>query len=138
MKSAIYQGRDIARSSFVVDGDITGIALTLTDRPNVLTGSVQMNADVDAVDVIAFPQDPQAWIDFGADPVALRKANVTGGRFEIRGLPAGDYFVVALDAESLVDWLDPAFLLEASRVGTRLRLSDGAPQSIELKLSEIK
>lgn len=138
VKSAIYQGRDISQKSFLVDGDINGIALTFTDRPNILTGTVLMDTDVATANVFAFPQDPQSWVDFGADPVALRKTDASGGRFEIRGLPAGDYFVVALDGEAVIDWLDPAFLLEASRVGTRVRLSDGSPQSVEIKLSEIK
>ena len=60
------------------------------------------------------------------------------GSFEVRGVPAGDYFIAAFDADTAVDWQNPAFLQAAARIATRVRLADSEKRSIGLKVSTIK
>ncbi len=140
VKSVMYQGRDVAETSFTLDAsDAAGVVITLTDRGTALDGTVSGAADAGEASVLVFPQDPQSWVDFGNAPVNLRTVDVnTSGTFGVRGLPAGDYLVIALDADTVVDWQNPAFLQSAARMATHVRLADGDQRSIDLKIVSIK
>jgi uncharacterized protein (DUF2141 family) len=140
LKSVTYQGRDVSQTPFTVDqSDAAGLVVTLTDRPTMLAGLVTGVGDISESQVLVFPQDPQAWRDIGSAPLAVRTASVSDmGGFEIRGLPVGDYLIVACNEETALDWQSPDFLAAAARVATRVRVSDGVMQSVDLKIVEIK
>ena len=125
---------------FLLDAsDVNGLVVTLTDRPTMVTGIVSGPGDLDASSVLIFPQDPQSWTDFGATPLTIRVADVTSlGTFEVRGLPAGDYLIVAFDADTAVDWQNPSFLQTAARMAIHVRLGDGEKQNADLKLVTIR
>lgn len=140
VKSVTYQGRDVSQSALLIDSaDVSGLVITLTDRPTLLKGTVSDVGDVSAASVLVFPQDPQAWTDFGAAPVTFRTVNVTAiGTFEVLGLPAGDYLAVAIDPDTAVDAQNPDFLRAAARVAVHVRLGDGEQQHTDLKTVIIK
>ena len=54
------------------------------------------------------------------------------GRWQIRGLPNGDYLAVALDYVEDRAWDDPEFLEGLQRYGRKVSISDGASQSVPL------
>lgn len=140
VKSVTYQGRDAWLAPFTLDtGDVNGIVVTVTDHPSSINGTVTGVGDVGESTVLVFPQDPQAWSDFGATPITLRTINVSAsGTFEVRGLPAGEYWLVAFDQDTPIDWQNPSFLQSAARLATRVRLGDGETQSADLKIVTIK
>ncbi len=140
VKSVMYQGRDVAQTSFALDAsDVAGVVVTLTDQVTLLDGTVSGGSDPGTARVLVFPQDPQSWVDFGGAPVNLRTVDVNAiGTFDVRGLPSGDYLVIALDQDTAVDWQNPAFLQSAARIATHVRLSDGQRRSLDLKIVSIK
>jgi hypothetical protein len=115
--------------------------LVLTDRPTLLSGTVrnqQGQGDTQA-DVVVFPADHQRWKQYGVGGRRARIARATKtGAYSIQGLPAGDYYVVAVDSASSREWQDPKFLEAASRVATRVTLLDGDKKTLDLKTSRIR
>jgi hypothetical protein len=59
-----------------------------------------------------------------------RVTNVGGYRFF--GVPAGDYFVVAVDDVHTRAWQDPAFFEAAARAATRVTLGWGESKALNL------
>jgi protocatechuate 3,4-dioxygenase beta subunit len=143
LKTATSGGRDVSDEPLEIAGsDIDGVVLVLADRTTQLSGTVrnpQGQGDTQA-DVIVFPADHQRWKQYGVTGRRARSARATKtGAYSIQGLPAGDYYVVAVDSTSSGEWQDPKFLEAASRVATRVTLLDGGDKkTLDLKTSRIR
>jgi len=135
-KSAIYQGRDVADSPIdATGGDIAGVVLTFTDAASELSGSVTTDGrpDPDAT-VLLFPTDVESWIDTGAMPRRLRAVRTTStGTFSTRGLPAGNYYAVAVPDEFAADWQDPKYLESLVAAASQVRMDDGQNKTLTLR-----
>jgi len=140
VKSVTSQGRDVWLSPLTVDAsDITGVVVTLTSRLTALSGTVTGSGDLSEARVLVFPQDAQGWTDFGPAAANVRLLSVTAaGSYEVKGLPAGDYWAVAIDQDVAARWQSPGFLLTAARVATRVRVGEGERPSTDLKIVTIK
>src|SRR4030095_6790653 len=105
-RGATLGGRDVTDSPLDIDGDVSGVVLTFTDRQTQLSGTVTAeNGSPDAATVIAFPTDPDAWVGYGSASRRLRTARVDKtGNYNVGSLPAGEYFVVAHSAPMVRDW----------------------------------
>jgi hypothetical protein len=57
------------------------------------------------------------------------------GRYNVNGLPAGDYYGIALDYVDANDWNDPQFLEGIRGKAMRVSLADGETKSADLKVS---
>jgi hypothetical protein len=125
LDTAMHGARDISVDAVdVSDADIAGVTVVLTDRPAGLAGSVTAapgGPAVTAALVVAFPVDPGAWTNRGADPRRLRSARPDrAGSYLIRALPAGEYFVAAIDDALAGEWQTPAQLAALARSATRV------------------
>ena len=56
------------------------------------------------------------------------------GKFQIKGLPAGDYLAVAIDYVEDGMWNDPEYLESVRRYGEKVRLGESGSQTVALKL----
>ena len=130
LRDASHGGKDITSVAIELDGEsATGVMLAFTDKPTELSGTVRDasgNADARAT-VLVFPADPAGWVDTGSQPRRLRQVRAgQDGAYKINGLPAGDYYVVAVDDESTTaSWQDPAYLGGMARNATQVRLTEG-------------
>jgi len=57
------------------------------------------------------------------------------GKFQIRGLPAGNYYLAVIDPLQQGEWFDPAFLEQQTADATRLSLTEGATRTQDLRLN---
>lgn len=136
LKSAMVGGRDVSDVPITVVGsDVTGLVVTMTDKATVLTGTVRDSrnaADVTAT-VLLFPTDRALWTDYGAVPRRLRTARTDRrGAFSIPGLPAGEYYAIALPEENAIDWQRQTFLSRAVGMATRVKIDDGTNATVDL------
>ena len=114
--------------------------LTLTDKLIRLRGSVsdERGPATDGV-VLAFPVERTEWRGYGLTPTRLKASSLAGiSTFDMNGLPAGDYFVVAMASTDLHAWQDPAFLEKASVVATRVTLEWGQERLLDLRLVRVR
>jgi protocatechuate 3,4-dioxygenase beta subunit len=130
-------GTDVtdAGLDFKANEDITGIEIELTHKLTVISGLVT-NARGEAVkdySAIAFAQDREKW------KVVNRYQGVgrpdQDGRFKISGLPASDYYIIALDKIDPGQMGDPEFLDAIRAKATPITIHDGETRTIDLKVN---
>jgi hypothetical protein len=80
-----------------------------------------------------FADDPQRWTD-GSRWVASARPDQSG-RYQVRGLPAGAYLVIALDYVEDGIWNDAAYLESIRHRAERFVLGDAATQTLALKIA---
>jgi len=81
--------------------------------------------------VIAFADDAAKWSDGSRWVRAVRPDQQ--GRYQIQGLPPGDYLAVAVDYVEDGAWNEPEYLDSIRRHGQRLTLSEAESKSLTLK-----
>ena len=57
------------------------------------------------------------------------------GKYTIRGLPPGDYYVTAVDPSEQGEWFEPAYLDEHRSGATRIVLTEGDVKTKDFKIS---
>ena len=139
VQSATAGGRNLLDAPFELRGmDVNGVVVTLTDRGlPAIRGRVLTSGGREVADamVLAFPVDRTLWLDVSGSARRLRAVRPQGdGTYEVGGLPAGEYFVLATAAVVTAEWRDPARLQVLSRTATRVGIYDGQSQSLDLKV----
>lgn len=135
MKSAIAGNRDVTDTPLVVDGaDIPAISITFTDRSLAsISGAVRSGTGLTDPFVCIFPAERGAWVDYGGSPRRLRRVQPNqAGTYRISGIPAGEYFVVAVADDRSPDWRDPKYLEALSRIATRIKIADEEAKALDL------
>lgn len=125
----------------ITNREISDVVVTLTDRVASIGGSVRSAAggpDANAA-VIVFPASRELWLDTTADPRRLKSVRAsTSGAWEIYGLPAGDYVVVAIDDRFSAEWSRPQRLESLSRFGTRITIGPAEKKSLDLTTQVVR
>lgn len=129
-------GRDISDRAVRLDGSgrVTGLEIMVTDRVSVLRGVVRTSGDrafTDAV-VTVFSTDPERWSSTSRYVLTERPGH--DGRYRVRGVPPGDYWVVAapLEAVSADDWLTPRSLYRLRTQATRVSVRKGDTVDVDV------
>jgi hypothetical protein len=137
-KSVMLNGVDITDVPFEAkpSANITGLEITMTDQQTSLTGLVNNSRGEPVKDFVVAILPAQ--LREGA--VALRFTRTVrpdqDGRYQLKGLPPGDYVAVAVESlEQGGEW-DPGFQQETRPRGKVFRLNEG--QSLTLDLSLIQ
>ena len=138
LQSAVYEGRDIADLPLDVETkDIASVVITFTDRPSSVAGSVSgtQGATAAAV-VIAYPTDEAMWT---TSPRRLRTARAApDGSYSIQALPAGEYYVVAVEEDRVGEWQDPALLRALARFAQTVQVVEGDRKMVNLRAAAIR
>jgi hypothetical protein len=120
----------------VVDAGIAGIHVVMTDRPSPLDGRIVNlpNVEVPGFTVVVFPVDRASWGTAHDELMRFEKDRSRTGTFRFAHLPAGDYFVAAIDEQRFERWPQRALLEELARQAETVRMSPGQAQTITLTI----
>jgi hypothetical protein len=135
LKSVTLDGRDITDTPFEMKAgtNVTGLEITLTKTQTTLSGQVQsgLGAAKDYVLVI-FPGNVREG-DLPTRFIRTVRPD-QDGKYQTKGLPAGDYFAIAMEAIEQGEQWDPAFHDRMKPRATNFRLSEGQTLTLDLRL----
>lgn len=140
LRTATLEGRDVADVPF----DLTRTAadhapvihVELSDRSPLLVGSVAKDGDQapSSFTVVAFPTNRDFWRTGVEDARRFRSIPVRqNGTFSFAELPAGQYFVAAIQ-ESADDWRNPRILERLFSVSTTVTLIEASTSTVALRV----
>jgi hypothetical protein len=117
---------------------LKNVEIVLTRQQTHIAGRVtdDQGRAIGGCAAIAFAVDADQWGDDSRFLATTRSAR--DGAFDIRGLPAGDYFVTVADRVREDDeWRDPDVLNALARSAKRVTLIEGPTAEINFQLSSL-
>jgi hypothetical protein len=127
VRSVLVDGRDTAEAGFELAraADVREVTVVFTDRAAAVSGVVEDDSGEVVADatVIAFATNRELWVPQSRRIVAVRTD--ADGRFQLRGLPGGEYFLVATTDVDRNEWYEPAYLASIASAATRIAIGEG-------------
>lgn len=136
LKSAVLNGRDVADAPLDVKpgDDITGLAITFTDRGAEISGRLvdAGGKPITRYSIVVFTTDQALWLP-GARRIRAA-APATDGTFSVMGLPAGAYAIAAAEDVESGDLGDPSFLSQLLASAYQVTLGEGEKIKRDLRI----
>jgi hypothetical protein len=143
VKSIQWQDRDHTTTPLdaAATDDLSGVVVTVTNAVASLTGAVrdQRGAVPESGIVVVFPVQPAWRTSTGLWPTRLAAATLSStGTYRFTSLPAGEYFVAAIDAARLSTWRNPELMTALERSAQRVTLAWGQTTARDLTMTVLK
>lgn len=139
LRAILQNGRDIADTPMEMRSgeDLSGLQVVLTDKIGSVSGQLvdDKGAAVEDGTVIVFADDSAKWSENSRFVRSTRPDQ--SGKYQLRGLPAGEYLAVAVDYVQDGMWNDPEYLESLRRYAQRVTLGEGDARSATLKLVSV-
>jgi protocatechuate 3,4-dioxygenase beta subunit len=135
LKAIEVEGRDMADLPLPIEHGktLSGVRVVLTSRPTTIRGALRDERQNPAEGtVIVFAEDSAKWRE-GSRTIRTTRLDQRG-LFTFKGLPAGDYFLVALDSVQEGQWYDPEFLEGLKSRARRVAIGDAEARQVDLVL----
>jgi protocatechuate 3,4-dioxygenase beta subunit len=137
LKSVIAGDRDVTDVPFHVRSgeNLTNVAVVFTDKQSEINGTLttENGTPMPEYTVLAFPADSTLWRPQSRQ-IATARPDQTG-KYRIRGLPPGDYYLATVDPSQQGEWFEPAYLDEHRAGAARLALTEGDVKTKDFKVS---
>ena len=108
LKSLSIHGRDILDAPLEFLENVDDAVITFTDRANELTGRANAAVGDAGPYVVVFSVDRSRWFHQSRGVEGVRSGQ--DGRYSVRNLPAGDYYVAMVSDIDNLEWFDPILL----------------------------
>lgn len=136
LRSAMAGGQDTLDFALdvPVDRDVTGLLLTLTDGGTELSGILADAAGKPTPDytIVVASAENRYWLP-GSRRIVMTRPG-PDGRYTVRNLPPGQYFLAAvIDPEQGIQY-DPEFLKEISGAGIAVTINEGAKTTQDVRV----
>lgn len=138
VKAIRANGRDVMDSGFHVDPvRPPDLQILMTNQQPRLTGVVMDAYGAPRANrvVIVFAQEPTRWLMPSGRYVSVTFSD-RGGRYRAT-VPAGDYYVAAIEQGSIGRWMDPDFLASLVPHAQRLSLREGERTSLSIAVAAL-
>ncbi|HVH25800.1 MAG TPA: carboxypeptidase-like regulatory domain-containing protein [Vicinamibacterales bacterium] len=136
LKSVVLDGRDITDTPIEVRSgqEITRVAVTFTDAVNEINGRItsDQGSPLTEYTVLAFSTDSTFWRPLSRH-IATGRPDQTGN-FRIRGLPAGGYYLVAVDPAQQGEWYNPSYLEDHRFGAAQVTLGEGETKTQDFRV----
>jgi Carboxypeptidase regulatory-like domain len=135
LKSVVVAGQDVTDEPIDLRSghDVDNVTIVLTDRATEISGTVRdaSGTAAAAMAVIAFSTDQQQWQPQSRSIQSVRTGQ--DGTYRMRGLPPGDYRILATEDVEQGEWFDPAFLHRVLPSSEKISLTEGEQKKHDLK-----
>lgn len=137
LKSVTVGGRDVIDTPFELRSgqELTDVSLAFTDRLTEVNGAITdgRGQPLTEYTILAFPTDATLWRPQARQIMTARPDQ--NGKYQMRGLPAGEYYVAAVDPSEQGEWFEPTYLEQQRTAAQRLRLGDGDVKTQDFRLA---
>lgn len=119
-------------------GEPVDLTVTFTDKPATLTGMLQEEGGRAATEyyILVFSTDRTHWTP-GSRRIMMTRAG-TDGRYTVKGLPPGEYFLAALLDLEAGEWNDPTLLDALVKSSVRVMLRERETTTQHFKMGTLK
>jgi hypothetical protein len=133
LQSAVVDGRDLLDGPLEIGASISGLVVTLAPRASEIAGTIRDSESRMTTGgfVVAFSTDPRSWFFNSRRTVGVRPDGA--GRFAIRNLPPGEYFVTAVADLSDGEWYDPSVLGQLAAASTRVTIAGAEKKMVDIE-----
>jgi protocatechuate 3,4-dioxygenase beta subunit len=139
LRAVLHNGRDITDEPVEMRSgeELTGVQIILTDRMTTVTGQLSDSngAPISDGTVIVFADEAQKWMENSRFVRSARPDQE--GRYQMKGLPPGEYLAVAVDYVQDGMWNDPEYLDSIKRYAQRFALGESETRTVSLKLTAV-
>jgi Carboxypeptidase regulatory-like domain len=136
LKSVTAGGRDITDTPIELRSGqrLSGLVITFTDRVTEIAGTVTNAQGAAATEftVLAFPTDTSMWRAQARQIMTARPDQT--GKYTIRALPPGSYYVVAVDPSEQGEWFEPAYLEQQRTGASEISIAEGDSKTLDLRV----
>lgn len=140
LKSVVVGARDVTDTPIEIRGGqtLTNVSIVFTDVQNEISGTITTveGTPMSEYTVLAFPTDSSLWRPQARQIMTARPDQT--GKYRIRGLPPGEYYLATVDPAEQGEWFEPAYLDEHRAGAARLTLGDGDVETQDFKLKTEK
>ena len=136
LKSVRVNGNDItdAGMDFKAGEAVTGVEVVLTSKLTEVNGTVKAGSgQAKDYTLVVFADEPQKWSLPNSRYVAGTRPDQEG-RFQIKNLPAGGYYAIAVDYLAQGEWGDPDVLERLKAKATSFNIDEGETKTLALSL----
>jgi len=138
LKSVSTNGRVITDEPLQLrSGETIGnVAVVFTDQQNEINGTLtnEQGTAVPDFTVLAFSVDSSLWRPQSRQIMTARPDQT--GKYRIRGLPAGQYYLAAVDPAEQGEWFNPVYLDEHRVGAARVTLADGDVRTQDFRVAQ--
>ena len=138
LKSVTVGGRDVIDTPIEVRSGqaLADVTLVFTDKLTQVSGTVTNEQGTPVTDytVLAFPTDATLWRPQSRQIMTARPDQ--NGKYQMRGLPPGEYYMATVDPAEQGEWFEPAFLDQQRPGAVRITLGDGDVKTQDFKVVE--
>jgi carboxypeptidase family protein len=138
LKSVTINGRDVTDTAQPLRSGETlaNVTVTFTDQQNEINGTVtnEQGTPIPDYTILAFSTDSTLWRPLSRQIMTARPDQT--GKYRIRGLPRGDYYLVAVDPAEQGEWFDPTYLDEHRLGAQHVTLGDGDIKTQDFKIAQ--
>ena len=137
LRSAIANARDLLDQpiTFAPGQALTDVVVTFSDKHNELSGVLSASSGAPASEyfVLVFSTDRSHWRAGSRRIVTVRPGS--DGKFILRDVPAGTYFIAALEDLDAVDATDSKFLEQVVPAAIQVVVKDGEKAVQDLRIA---
>jgi hypothetical protein len=137
LKSVLVTNREVIDTPIELrSGEaVSSVRLVFTNKQQEINGTVtnEQGQPVTDFTVLAFGVDPDLWRPLARQIATARPDQ--NGKFQIRSLPPGNYYLVTVDPAEQGEWFEPAFLDQHRTAAARVTLGDGDIKTQDFKIS---
>jgi len=137
LQSVTVGGRDITDTPVQLRSgeNLANVTLVFTDKQGEINGTLTAENGTPVPDftVLAFPTDSTLWRPQSRQIMTARPDQT--GKYRIRGLPPGDYYLATVDPSQQGEWFEPAYLDEHRAGAARVTLTEGDVKTKDFTVS---